>query len=89
MAGRIRVPAAKRLQILEEFDRSGMSGLAFAELLGVIRESQSTGATTRQVGGQEPVPIGEGTIVGSPVLRVDGSPIPSLVTMEPPQEQVW
>ena len=35
LAGRIRVPAAKRLQILEEFDRSGMSGLAFAALVGV------------------------------------------------------
>ncbi len=35
LAGRIRVPAAKRLQILEEFDRSGMSGTAFAALVGV------------------------------------------------------
>ena len=35
LAGRVRVPAAKRLQILEEFDRSGMSGLAFAALVGV------------------------------------------------------
>jgi len=35
LVGRIRVPAAKRLQILEEFDRSGMSGLAFAALVGV------------------------------------------------------
>ena len=35
LAGRIRVPAANRLQILEEFDRSGMSGLAFAALVGV------------------------------------------------------
>ena len=35
LAGRIRVPAAKRLQILDEFDRSGMSGLAFAAFVGV------------------------------------------------------
>jgi len=35
LVGRIRVPAAKRLQILEEFDRSGMSGSAFAALVGV------------------------------------------------------
>ena len=45
--------------------------------------------TFRQVGGQEPVPIGEGTIIGSPVLRANVSPIPSLVAMEPPQEHLW
>ena len=33
LAGRIRVPAAKRLQILEEFDRSGMSGLGGVSLM--------------------------------------------------------
>ena len=35
LAGRIRIPAEKRLQILEEFDRCGMSGSAFAALVGV------------------------------------------------------
>jgi hypothetical protein len=40
-------------------------------------------------GGQQPVPIGEGAIVGGPVLRANGSPIPSLVAMEPPQEHLW
>jgi len=35
LVGRIRIPAEKRLQILEEFDRSGMSGTAFAALVGV------------------------------------------------------
>jgi hypothetical protein len=35
LAGPIRVPAAKKVQISEEFDRSGMSGLAFAALVGV------------------------------------------------------
>ena len=47
------------------------------------------GATIRQVGGQQAVPIGEGAIVGGPVLGANVSPIPSLVAMEPPQEQIW
>jgi hypothetical protein len=35
LAGRIRVPTEKRLQILGEFDHSGMSGSAFTALVGV------------------------------------------------------
>lgn len=33
--GRVRVPAWKREEILDEFDRSAMSGQAFAEYVGV------------------------------------------------------
>lgn len=33
--GRIRVPLAKREEILEEFERKGVSGAEFAELLGL------------------------------------------------------
>lgn len=33
--GRVRVPPETRLRILEEFDHSGLSGLAFAALVGV------------------------------------------------------
>jgi hypothetical protein len=54
-----------------------------------FRNDPDLGATIRQVGGEEPVYIGKRTIVGCPVLRAEGSPIPSLVAMEPPQEQVW
>ena len=35
LAGRIRVPAEKRLEIFDEFDRSGMSVSALAALVGV------------------------------------------------------
>ena len=54
-----------------------------------LRDDSDLGATIRQVGGQQAVPIGESTIVGCPVLRANVSPIPSLVAMEPLQEQVW
>jgi hypothetical protein len=33
--GRVRTPAGKREAILDEFERSGMSGPAFAEHVGV------------------------------------------------------
>ena len=54
-----------------------------------FRNDPDLGATIRQVGGEEPVYIGKRTIVGCPVLRAEGSPIPSLVAMEPPQEHLW
>jgi len=54
-----------------------------------LGDDPNLGATSRQVGGQQPVPIGEGAIVGSPVLRANVSPIPSPVAMEPPQEHLW
>ena len=33
--GRVRIPPEKQERIFEEFERSGMSGIAFAELIGV------------------------------------------------------
>jgi len=54
-----------------------------------LRNDPDLGTTTCHVGRQQPVPIGEGTIVSGPVLGANGSPIPSLVAMEPPQERLW
>lgn len=33
--GRVRTPAARRRELLEEFDRSGLSGKKFAALVGI------------------------------------------------------
>ena len=33
--GRIKTPAARREQLLDEFERSGLSGCKFAELAGI------------------------------------------------------
>ena len=46
--GRVRTPVAKRLEILAEFQRSGMSGAAFAKLIGV--KYQTFSAWTRRQG---------------------------------------
>jgi hypothetical protein len=35
--GRVRTPAARREQLLDEFERSGTSGQRFAELVGRVR----------------------------------------------------
>jgi hypothetical protein len=42
-AGQIRVPAQKRLEILEAFDRSGMSGSVFGSSLFPVGRSGLTG----------------------------------------------
>lgn len=40
--GRVRTPAARREQLLDEFARSGMSGVKFAELVGLKYQTFAT-----------------------------------------------
>ena len=40
--GRVRTPAARREQLLDEFERSGTSGQKFAELVGVKYQTFAT-----------------------------------------------
>ena len=40
--GRVRTPAARREQLLDEFERSGMSGVAFAEFVGIKYQTFAT-----------------------------------------------
>ena len=94
-----RVPLSPRQVLNRSKDACGRLNLVWTSIL--LRQEHRGGrpvplgddpdldTTCRQVGGQEPVPIGEGTLVGSPVLRANGSPIPSLVAMEPLQEHLW
>jgi len=65
--GRVRTPPEKREQILDEYERSGMSGAAFAALVGV---KYSTLAWWIQAAAQEshvgePGYGGEGALGGS------------------------
>ena len=41
-AGRVRTPAARREGLLEEFDRSGLSGPKFAALAGIKYQTFAT-----------------------------------------------
>jgi hypothetical protein len=40
--GRVKTPAARREQLLDEFERSGLPGLKFAELVGIKYQTFAT-----------------------------------------------
>jgi transposase len=46
--GRMRTPAARREQLLDEFERSGMSGTAFAAFVGIKYQTFATWAQRRR-----------------------------------------
>jgi hypothetical protein len=46
--GRVKMPAARREQLLDEFDRSGLSGQKFAELVGIKYPTFATWAQKRR-----------------------------------------
>ena len=48
--GRVRTPVAKREEILDAFERSGVSGAEFARLTGIkCRPPNTTGAQTSPI----------------------------------------
>lgn len=46
--GRVRTPRARREQLLDEFERSGLPGLKFAELVGIKYPTFATWAQKRR-----------------------------------------
>ena len=46
--GRVRMPAARREQLLDEFERSGLSGKKFAALAGIKYQTFATWAQKRR-----------------------------------------
>ena len=74
--GRVWTPAAKRAEILREFDRSGASGVEFARMIGVkyptfagwLRRRGARVACARRRGRpkKEPLQFVEATIPGGP-----------------------
>jgi len=46
--GRVRTPAARREQLLAEFDHSGMSGVKFAEFVGIKYQTFATWVQMRR-----------------------------------------
>ena len=55
-AGRVRMPADRREQLLDEFERSGLSGVKFAALAGIKYQTFATWARLRrkQLQGTQP-----------------------------------
>ena len=50
--GRVRTPAARRESLLDEFERSGLSGKKFAELTGIKYQTFATWLQKRRRQGQ-------------------------------------
>ena len=46
--GRVKTPKARREQLLDEFERSGLPGLKFAELAGIKYQTFATWAQKRR-----------------------------------------
>ncbi len=46
--GRVKTPTARREQLLDEFERSGLPGLKFAELVGIKYQTFATWAQKRR-----------------------------------------
>jgi hypothetical protein len=46
--GRVKTPATRREQLLDEFERSGLPGLKFAELAGIKYQTFATWAQKRR-----------------------------------------
>lgn len=46
--GRVKMPATRREVLLDEFERSGMSGVAFAEFVGIKYQTFATWAQQRR-----------------------------------------
>ena len=46
--GRVRTPAERREHLLDEFERSGMSGVQFAEFVGIKYQTFATWAQQRR-----------------------------------------
>src|SRR5207249_1176328 len=46
--GRVKTPAGRREQLLDEFERSGLSGAKYAELVGVKYQTFATWAQKRR-----------------------------------------
>ena len=46
--GRVRTPAERREHLLDEYERSGMSGLQFAEFVGIKYQTFATWAQQRR-----------------------------------------
>lgn len=48
LLGRVKTPAARREQLLDEFERSGLTGQKFAEVVGIKYQTFATWAQKRR-----------------------------------------
>jgi len=60
--GRVRTPRAKREAILDEYERSGMSGPEFAQYLGIKYQTFATWVQKRRKGKAGGLVVGKGAV---------------------------
>jgi hypothetical protein len=60
--GRVRTPRAKQEAILEEYERSGMSGPEFAQYLGIKYQTFATWVQKRRKGKANGLVVGKGGV---------------------------
>ena len=60
--GRVRTPRAKQEAILDEYERSGMSGPEFAEYLGLKYQTFATWVQKRRKGRSGGLVVGKGAV---------------------------
>jgi hypothetical protein len=79
-AGRVRTPRAKREEILDEFEGSGVSGVEFAELAGIKYPTLASWIQRRRRErggrGRRAKPSGEVRFVEAVVENAEAGPVP-------------
>lgn len=65
--GRVQTPAARRNEVLDEFEKSGLSGMKFAELAGVKYQTLATWVKKRR--DQRRANATAGAVPSSPTVR--------------------
>lgn len=86
--GRVRVPVERREALLDEFERSGLSGLQFARLVGINygtfagwwqrrramrKQARESAATVESGGGKDTVQLFEAVVDSEPVPQPTAS----------------
>ena len=74
--GRVRMPAAKRAEILAEFAASGMTGIAFAAHVGVKYPTFAGWLRLARLAGK-PLPSARPKARAKPVRFLEAAPVPA------------
>lgn len=89
--GRVRMPADRRQQLLDEFERSGLSGVKFAALAGIKYQTFATWARLRRKQLQDTQPgqtAGAGSVQWLEAVMnatsVSGSNLPAPLVLQLP-----
>jgi len=81
-AGRVRMPADKRQEILAEFDRCGVSGAAFAKMIGVKYSTFASWAQRHRRVGSAPTAGAKRARARKPMAFVEARAVSPVIALE-------